>query len=363
MFQTSLGIAQKTALFCAKRRAAFRWARTFQSSSSVLSNQPQPQRLPPNLSFDPRSSFVAPLEKRNNNNVVAYSSDIDSVSSEGEEYLSDDEELFIVPETIVYAVPLPERLHVKVHTLFPVTIDDREDDDEEESEDADANEVGSIWLNESVFGFDPIRVDLLKRAVDYYRAKKRGRRKAVTKTISEVSGSGRKLRRQKGTGQARVGHSRPPHFRGGAKAHGPKNVTDYGNTKLNKKVRRLALMNALSQKLKEGNLVLINQFYDLPSHKTSQLVRLLAPWNIGAKHDQGGTSALILDHYYPENNEEHDATPYNGVPLNLFLASSNVPNVTVGNEHSINVYDILKHEKLILTLAVLQQLEKRLGKL
>ncbi len=332
---------QKTALFCAKRRPTL--LRTLASTFSS-----QPQRLPPNLTFDPRSSFVAPRKD------VRFVTESD-VLNETEEYDGEEEEeLVVVPEKLVYAVPLPERLHVKVHTLFPVALDD--DDEERE----DVTQVGSIWLNETVFGCDPIRVDLLKRAVDYYRAKKRGRRKAVTKTIGEVSGSGRKLRRQKGTGQARVGHSRPPHFRGGAKAHGPKNVTDYGNTKLNKKVRRLALMNALSQKLKEGNLLLINQFYDLPSHKTSQLVRLLAPWNIGAKQD--GTSAFILDHYYPEN-EEHEATPYNGVPLNLFLASSNVPNVKVGNEHSINVYDILKHEKLVLTLAVLQQLEQRLSKL
>lgn len=352
MFQTSWGIAQRTALLCANRRAAFRFVRSFRASPTFL-NAPQPQRLPPNLSFDPRSSFVASLD------VTEFETTGDSVSNEEHAFSSETEELVVVPETVVYAVPLPERLHVKIHTLFPVV---NEEEDETEDEETDLNQVGSIWLNETVFGCDPIRVDLLKRAVDYYRAKKRGRRKAKTKTIGEVSGSGRKLRRQKGTGQARVGHSRPPHFRGGAKAHGPKNVTDYGNTKLNKKVRRLALMNALSQKLKEGNLLLFNQFYDLPSHKTSQLVRLLSPWKIGAKHDQGGTSALILDHYYPEDGE-HEATPYNGVPLNLFLASSNVPNVTVGNEHSINVYDILKHEKLVLTLAVLERLEKRLGKL
>ncbi|GAX28017.1 large subunit ribosomal protein L4 [Fistulifera solaris] len=341
MFQTSRSFVQKTALFCAKHRPTL-----VRSLQSTFSSQPQPQRLPPNLTFDPRSSFVTPQKDLR----FVTESESEAEEDDGEE---EEEELVVVPEKVVYAVPLPERLHVKVHTLFPVAIDDDEERD-------DANQVGSVWLNEAVFGCDPIRVDLLKRAVDYYRAKKRGRRKAVTKTIGEVSGSGRKLRRQKGTGQARVGHSRPPHFRGGAKAHGPKNVTDYGNTKLNKKVRRLALMNALSQKLKEGNLMLINQFYDLPSHKTSQLVRLLAPWNIGAKQD--GTSAFILDHYYPEN-EEHEATPYNGVPLNLFLASSNVPNVKVGNQHSINVYDILKHEKLVLTLAVLQQLEQRLSKL
>ncbi|GKY98111.1 hypothetical protein MPSEU_000768900 [Mayamaea pseudoterrestris] len=265
-----------------------------------------------------------------------------------EEYADDDLPLFLAAPEIRYAVPLPERLNVTVHSLFSST---------------PSTASGAIYLDKAVFGRDPIRIDLMKRAVDYYRAKKRGMRKAVTKTISQVSGSGRKMRQQKGTGKARMGHSRPAHHRGGAKAHGPKNVTDYGNTKLNKKVRKQALSHALSQKLLEGNLVLINSLFELPTHKTKDFARLLQPWGIGGRH---GTTALILDCYHADKQVDAavTATPppvsFKGVPANVVVASSNMHNVTVGNDHQGSVYDILKHEKLVLTLAALEKLEARL---
>jgi large subunit ribosomal protein L4 len=330
--------------------------------------------LPPNLKIDPKSSFAAnPVELLNQDDEEEDDDDDDidddtSLSSKVDDDDIDDSELneeddddddfeypmrLVIPQ-VQYAVPLPERLNVTVHTLFA-------------SPHSNDNETGTLYLNESVFGHDPIRIDLLKRAVDYYRAKKRGRRKAVTKTISEVSGSGRKRRQQKGTGQARMGHSRPAHHRGGAKAHGPKNVTDYGNTKLNKKVRKQALCHALSQKLLEGNLVVVNSLFELPTHKTKELARILAPWGIGGR---SGTTALILDSYYVnkttnEDNEtdahqQQQPASFKGVPVNVVVAAANLRNVKVGNDHEGSVYDILKHEKLVMTLAALQQLEQRL---
>jgi large subunit ribosomal protein L4 len=303
--------------------------------SRVLSSEAIVRRIPPNLKFDPRSSFAA-------KSVVHKDIDVDvdehDNMSEGDDL--DDDGLYLPDGELVYAVPLPERLHVQIHTLFAPE---------------HSSQVGTIWLNDAVFGRDPIRVDLLKRSVDYYRAKARGRRKAKTKTISEVSGSGRKIRNQKGTGMARAGHSRPPHFRGGAKAHGPKNVTDYGNTKLNKKVRKLALVHALSQKLLEGNLIILNSLKELPSHKTKELTRFLEPWDIGGKD---GATALILDAYISE--EEGQPQSYKGVPMNLWVASSNIYRIKVGNHLAACVYDILKHEKLVLTLAALEKLEDRL---
>jgi large subunit ribosomal protein L4 len=252
---------------------------------------------------------------------------------------------------IVYSKPLPERLTVEIHTLFTTPT-------------SPSSLCGTISLNRSVFGCDPIRVDLIKRAVDYYRAKTRGRRTAVTKTISQVSGSGRKVRKQKGGGVARAGHSRPPHWRGGAKAHGPKNVTDYGSIKLNKKVRKLALRHVLSQKLAEGNLLLLNQMHDLPTHKTNDLVRLLAPWGLGGRT---GISTLLLDHYpSPDPKNMNDptaptASSHAYVPTNLHVAAANVPRLTVSNSlNGASVYAILAHEKLVLTLAALAQLEARL---
>jgi large subunit ribosomal protein L4 len=325
-------------------------------------------KLPPNVKIDPRSSFAPPRVYDNDNDDVAPEkettdgdSDVsanvspDSVDDEDEhdddDEDDDDEDIdfnYLQDNTAVhYAVPLPERLNVPVYTIFAPE---------------HSNQCGTMWLNEAVFGRDPIRIDFLKRAVDYYRAKKRGRRKAVTKTISEVSGSGRKVRNQKGGGIARAGHSRPAHWRGGAKAHGPKNNTDYGNTKLNKKVRKQALQHALSQKLLEGNLIVLDQFHALETHKTKDLAQLLEPWDIAGRY---GTTALILDHYYPEVNDNDEkksteATSYRGVPVNLWVASGNLFKIKVGNDHLASVYDILKYDKLVLTLSALQQIEERL---
>ena len=122
----------------------------------------------------------------------------------------DDVEMFDAstrPEPLK-AIPLPERLHVDIHQF--------------NCADEDGNtKVGTIHLSRDVFGCDPIRTDILQRVVQYQRNKKRGKRyPAYTKTISEVSGSGKKMRAQKGSGNARCGHKRPPHWRGGAKAHG-----------------------------------------------------------------------------------------------------------------------------------------------
>lgn len=298
--------------------------------------------IPPNLHIDPRSSFLVHKNPRPSLSATPRPAG-DSSSDDGVELIEDDNEEFddlavdtaYLQREVRYAVPLPDRLRATVWAL-------------------DGTEAGSLWLDARVFGRDPIRIDLLKRAVDYIRAKIRGRRSAVTKTIAEVSGSGRKLRPQKGLGKARVGHRRPPHFRGGAKAHGPKNVTDYGNTKLNKKVRKQALCHALSQKLKEGNLMLVNSL-EIESHKTRVLDDVLRQWTIGGTD---GASALVLDHYYPAADSA--LKMYRGVPANLFAAARNIPRVRVGNTHAANVYDLLKHDKVVLTLEALKVLEGRL---
>jgi large subunit ribosomal protein L4 len=324
------------------------------------------KKLPSNLKIDPRSSFAparvfdnAPIQETKESTInmgsgganANYPSGIDHDEDEEDvdDYDDEDEEDFdysiLQDDTApTYAIPLPERLNVNIYTIFAPE---------------HSNQVGTLFLDEATFGKDPIRVDMLKRAVDYYRAKKRGRRNHVTKTISEVSGSGRKVRNQKGGGIARAGHSRPAHWRGGAKAHGPKNNTDYGNVKLNKKVRKQALQHALSQKLLEGNLIVLDQLHALSSHKTKDLAEMLEPWDIAGKY---GTTALILDHYYPEkgSDENKEATSYRGIPVNLWVASGNLFKIKVGNDHLASVYDILKYDKLVLTLSALQQLEKRL---
>ena len=101
---------------------------------------------------------------------------------------------------------------------------------------------------------------------------------------------------------ARAGHSRPPHWKGGAKAHGPRgSIQDYANCKLNKKTKRLALAHVLSQKLKEGNLILLNDL-SVPSHKTKELATILEQWNIGGRQ---GTTAYICDHVNDDVDSNH----------------------------------------------------------
>lgn len=245
------------------------------------------------------------------------------------------------------AIPLPQRLHVPIMDFKSGT------------------EVGTFHLSEHTFGCDPVRVDILHRVVVWQRNKKRGKRNAGarTKTISEVSGSGRKVRNQKGGGVARAGHSRPAHWRGGAKAHGPKGkVQDY-TTKLNKKVRRMGMRHALSQKLLEGNLIITNDMA-ATTHKTKVLDDMLKQFGVSGKY---GVTALMVDDAKAEDNdkgssEDSETFVYGGINVNLKVASGNLPKVKVMNQIACNVYDMLKYKKLFLSLDAVRALEARLEK-
>lgn len=314
-------------------------------SLSAMASQTTDAAVPSNLTFDRRSSFapkeepllVPPREEDDNDIEEEEDSGYESGESEeeGDEVETSFEAAAASPR---YVVPLPDRLKATVHG-------------------PDGNANGTLWLEPSVFGVDPIRVDLIKQSVDYIRNKIRGVRKAKSKTISEVSGSGRKVRQQKGTGRARAGHSRPAHWRGGAKAHGPKNTVDYGNVKMNKKARRLAMVSTLSQKLKEGNLIVVDSL-KLDSHKTKDLANMLEDaYGIG----KDGCSALVLDHYLEAGDTEDDSSDasYHGVPINLWVAAGNIYKIKVASQRYANVYDILKKQKLIVTLGALAQMETR----
>lgn len=341
-------------------RFSSRWIRTAVSKLDVTAGE----FLPPNLTFDSRSSFapkaanpvILTPSTLNDGDTKSTGKDDGIISEDNLERLrgdvddEDDEDLDELIATgmddklatLRHVVPLPDRLKVNVHHGL------------------DGSLSGTLWLESTVFGVDPIRIDLIKQAVNYIRNKIRGRRKAKTKTISEVSGSGRKVRQQKGTGKARAGHSRPAHWRGGAKAHGPKNSVDYGDVKMNKKTKRLAMSSVLSQKLKEGNLIVIDNLL-LESHKTAPWASMLENvYGIG----RNGSSALIVDHYLDsidENaTEQTTHASHHGVPINLWVASANVPKVKVVKQSFANVYDILKKEKLVLTLSALEIMEKRL---
>jgi large subunit ribosomal protein L4 len=331
-----------------------------QVSASCLSTNPQlvdhTLVIPPNLKIDPRTK-TSPYYGIETLNIQdeAKTDTTDEMSvceNPNEVHKLDDvpiNETMYSPNSRpeqVFAIPLPQRLHVSIIHF------------------AKNEKSGSIHLSPEVFGQDPIRTDILHRCVVYQRNKLRGKRNggARTKTISEVSGSGKKMRNQKGGGVARAGHKRPAHWRGGAKAHGPKgSVQDY-ETKLNKKVRKMGIRMALSQKLKEGNLILVDSFSDLGTYKTKVLSKMLH--ELAGVGSVDGKSGYIVDHVLDEVNENDEdaiATSLSGVDINLKVASGNIFRCKVTNQRNVNVYDLLKHEKLILSLSALEKLEERYG--
>ncbi len=198
-----------------------------------------------------------------------------------------------------------------------------------------ANEaVGEIDLDDAVFGL-PARPDLLSRAVNWQRAKARQGSHKV-KTISEISGTGKKPFRQKGTGRARQGSMRSTQFRGGQTVFGP--VVRSHAIDMNKKVRRLALKTALSVKAAEGKLIVVDEAKP-ETHKTKAMAEALL--KIGA-----GKSALIIDGA--------------AVDEACVRAVRNLPLVQVLPQIGANVYDILKRDTLVLTRAAVESLEARL---
>jgi large subunit ribosomal protein L4 len=196
----------------------------------------------------------------------------------------------------------------------------------------DNGSAGSVELADEIFGAKP-RADIMARVVHWQQSRRRaGTHK--TKGLSEVSGTTKKPYRQKGTGNARQGSLRAPQFRTGGVVHGPV-VRDHGYD-LPKKVRRLGLISALSQKQAEGKLVVIDSAGGV--EKTKELnakLRVL-----------GWTSALIVDAAVDP----------------LFLrASRNIFGVDVLPTVGANVYDILRHDLLVVTSAGLEGLTARLS--
>ena len=193
--------------------------------------------------------------------------------------------------------------------------------------------AGSIELDEAVFGL-PGRPDILHRMVNWQLAKRRaGTHK--TKGVSEIRGSTAKPHKQKGTGRARAGTRRAPQMRGGAVIFGP--VVRSHAHDLPKKVRRLALKTALSVKLAEGKLTIVEEAR-LDEAKTATLARKFS--------DLGWSSALIVD-----------APELDG---NFSKAAANVPGIDVLPEVGINVFDILRRDTLVLTRGAAERLQERL---
>jgi large subunit ribosomal protein L4 len=196
----------------------------------------------------------------------------------------------------------------------------------------DAKKAGTVELSDEVFGLEP-RADILHRMVRYQLAKRRAGT-AASKDRSQINATTAKMYRQKGTGRARHGSKKAPIFRGGGKAFGPK-PRDHA-IELPKKVRALALRHALSSKAKTDTLVVIENC-ELKGGKTKELKSRFAKLGFG--------SALIVD-----GAEVHDA---------FARAARNIPKVDVLPVQGINVYDILRHDMLVLTKAALEALEAR----
>jgi len=196
----------------------------------------------------------------------------------------------------------------------------------------DGSAAGSLELSDAIFGLEP-RVDLIARMVRWQLAKRQaGDRKTLGR--SEINRTGKKMYKQKGTGGARHGSARVPQFRGGGRAMGP--VVRSHAHDLPKKVRALALRHALSAKLRDGGLI-VWESAELAEGKTKALRESFKKASL--------TNALIID-----GAEVHEK---------FASAARNVPQIDVLPVQGVNVYDIMRRQKLVLTKAAVEALEAR----
>lgn len=198
----------------------------------------------------------------------------------------------------------------------------------------DGSVVGMRSLEPSVFGV-PVRRDVVHDVIRWQLARRRSGN-GNTKRIGEISGSGRKVRPQKGGGSARAGHSRPPHWRGGAKAHGPR-TRDF-SFKLNKKFVKLGLRVALSARLREGQLRVVDELKS-EAFSTSAVINTLKERGL-----DGNVTLIVGDNPQPE----------------FVRSARNIVGVKVLQARGANVYDIIKRPSLLLTEDAVTHLENSL---
>lgn len=199
-------------------------------------------------------------------------------------------------------------------------------------------EVGEVKLSDAVFGAE-LNEALIHAAVRNFQANGR-QGTSATKTRGNVSGSGRKLWKQKGTGRARIASLRSPLWKGGGNVHGPQ-PRDW-SYRMPKKMRRGALRSALSERLREGNVVVIDEF-GFKTAKTKDFVGVIA--TLGLAGEAPAPKVLIVDSL--DN-------------VNLVLSSRNVPKTKVTNSFGLNIYDLLYHERLLISKAAVEELNKLL---
>lgn len=197
--------------------------------------------------------------------------------------------------------------------------------------DMEGKNVGTIELAESVFGIEPNAAVMHQMVVNYLAAQRQGTQSTLTR--AEVSGGGRKPWRQKGTGHARQGSIRAPQWTHGGVALGPK-PRDYSYT-LNKKVRRLAMKSAFSTKAQENEIIVVDSI-SLDEYKTKKIVAMLNA--IGAQK-----KALIV---LPE------------VDSKIIKSANNIPGVKTAQVNTLNVYDILNADKLVIVKGAVSKIEE-----
>ena len=197
--------------------------------------------------------------------------------------------------------------------------------------DINGKKVKEVELNEAVFGIEPNEGIVHSVLVNYLANQRQGTQN--TKTRSEVSGGGKKPWRQKGTGRARQGSTRAPQWIKGGIALGPK-PRSYRYT-VNKKERQLAIKSVLSSKVLENELVVVDSL-PLKEIKTKEMVKALSNLKVEGK-------ALIM---LPEKNE------------NVQKSARNIENVKTTLVETINVYDLLKYNKLVVTVDTIKKLEE-----
>jgi large subunit ribosomal protein L4 len=191
--------------------------------------------------------------------------------------------------------------------------------------------VGEITLSDAIFGIEPNAVVMHEAVVNYLANQRQGTQSTLTRT--EVSGGGKKPWRQKGTGHARQGSIRAPQWTHGGIALGPK-PRDYSYS-LNKKLRRLAMKSALSTKVIDNNIIVVDKIA-FADYKTKDMVKMLSALGVEGK-------ALIV---MPESDSK------------VIKSAANIPGVKTALVNTLNVYDILNYDKFIVASDAVAKIEE-----
>lgn len=197
--------------------------------------------------------------------------------------------------------------------------------------DMNGNAVSELELNDAVFGIEPSEYAMHQAVVNFLANQRQGTQSTLTRT--EVSGGGRKPWRQKGTGHARQGSTRSPQWRHGGVALGPK-PRSYTYT-LNKKVKRLALLSALSSKVQENEIVVVDSI-KTDGYKTKTIVNMLKALNVDGK------ALIVLD----------------TVDQQVIKSAANIPGVKTTQVNTLNVYDILNYTKFVVVKDAVAKIEE-----